>query len=170
MVSAALQAVLTAEGGSEMTSTLPLILAEEPVTRSMLTRTKVSRPNIAVVYADAFGQVAYFGGRPLSWARAASPGTGSVRGRSQRPPAHGAAGQLAAAGAWRLLLLPQRGRRRLPGHRPRGGGQAQRHRCARRRLQLPDRLPSGRSPAVTRSRTPQVPRPSSTPCSSSRSP
>jgi hypothetical protein len=51
-----------------MSSAVPLILSEEPVTRTLLARMKVSKPNIAVVYADAFGQVAYFGGRPLSWA------------------------------------------------------------------------------------------------------
>ena len=50
-----------------MSSGVPLILSEEPVTRTLLARMKVSKPNIAVVYADAFGQVAYLGGRPLSW-------------------------------------------------------------------------------------------------------
>jgi len=35
----------------------------------MLTRMKVSTPSIAVVYADAFGHVASFDGRPLSWAQ-----------------------------------------------------------------------------------------------------
>ena len=40
-----------------MTSTVPLILSKEPVTRGMLTRMKVSTPSIAVVYADAFGNV-----------------------------------------------------------------------------------------------------------------
>ena len=52
-----------------MTSTLPLILNQEPVTRGMLTRMKVSTPSIAVVYADAFGHVASFDGRPLNWAQ-----------------------------------------------------------------------------------------------------
>jgi uncharacterized protein YegL len=51
-----------------MTSTVPLILNQEPVAKSIRPRTKASRPNIAVVYADAFGQIGYFGGRPLSWA------------------------------------------------------------------------------------------------------
>jgi uncharacterized protein YegL len=50
-----------------MTSTLNLILSEEPVTRNMLARMKVSKPNIAVVYADAFGRVGYLDGRPLRW-------------------------------------------------------------------------------------------------------
>jgi uncharacterized protein YegL len=48
-------------------STLPLIISEEPVTRSPLSRMKLTKPNIAVVYSDAFGQVTYLGGRPLSW-------------------------------------------------------------------------------------------------------
>ncbi|HLX47171.1 MAG TPA: hypothetical protein VKS82_02455 [Streptosporangiaceae bacterium] len=48
-------------------STLPLILSEEPVTRGLLSRMKVSKPNIAVVYSDAFGRITYLGGRPLSW-------------------------------------------------------------------------------------------------------
>jgi uncharacterized protein YegL len=52
-----------------VTSTLPLILSKEPVTRGMLNRMKVSTPDIAVVYADAFGHVASFDGRPLSWAQ-----------------------------------------------------------------------------------------------------
>jgi uncharacterized protein YegL len=30
---------------------------------------RVSKPSVAVVYADAFGEVAYFGGRPLSWSQ-----------------------------------------------------------------------------------------------------
>jgi uncharacterized protein YegL len=47
--------------------TLPLILREEPVSRGLLSRMKESRPNVAVVYSDGFGQVAYLGGRPLSW-------------------------------------------------------------------------------------------------------
>jgi uncharacterized protein YegL len=50
-----------------MTSALPLILSEEPVTKD--TRSKVSRPHVAVVYADAVGQVSYLG-RPLSRAEA----------------------------------------------------------------------------------------------------
>jgi uncharacterized protein YegL len=50
-----------------VTSTVPLILSKEPVTRGMLTRMKVSTPDIAVVYADAFGNMASFDGRPLSW-------------------------------------------------------------------------------------------------------
>jgi uncharacterized protein YegL len=52
-----------------VTSTVPLILGKEPVTRGMLTRMKVSTPDIAVVYSDAFGHVASFDGRPLSWAQ-----------------------------------------------------------------------------------------------------
>lgn len=48
-------------------STLPLIISEEPVTRSPLSRMKLTKPSIAVVYSDAFGQVTYLGGRPLSW-------------------------------------------------------------------------------------------------------
>ena len=52
-----------------MTSTVPLILSKEPVTRGMLTRMKVSTPDIAVVYSDGFGHVASFDGRPLSWAQ-----------------------------------------------------------------------------------------------------
>src|SRR6516225_134540 len=50
-----------------MTGTLPLILSQEPVTRGLMARMKESRPNLAVVYADAFGHIAYFGGRPLKW-------------------------------------------------------------------------------------------------------
>src|SRR6266699_2652262 len=52
-----------------MPGTLPLILSEEPVNRGMLARMKVSKPNIAVVYADAFGRVACLDGRgrPMSW-------------------------------------------------------------------------------------------------------
>ena len=46
-----------------MPSTLPLILSREQITRGM--RMKVSTPDIAVVYADAYGRVAYFEGRPL---------------------------------------------------------------------------------------------------------
>ena len=52
-----------------MTSTVPLILSREPVSRGMLTRMKVSTPDIAVVYADGFGHVDSFDGRPLSWYR-----------------------------------------------------------------------------------------------------
>jgi uncharacterized protein YegL len=52
-----------------VTSTVPLILSQEPVTRGMLARMKISKPNIAVVYADAFGGVASFAGRPLSWSQ-----------------------------------------------------------------------------------------------------
>jgi uncharacterized protein YegL len=52
-----------------VTSTVPLILNREPVTRGMLTRMKVSTPDIAVVYSDGFGHVASFDGRPLSWAQ-----------------------------------------------------------------------------------------------------
>jgi uncharacterized protein YegL len=48
-------------------STLPLILSEEAVTRGLLSRVKATKPNIAVVYADAFGRITYLGGRPLSW-------------------------------------------------------------------------------------------------------
>lgn len=50
-----------------MTGTVRLILSEEPVSRGLLSRMKETRPNIAVVYSDGFGEVAYFGGRPLSW-------------------------------------------------------------------------------------------------------
>jgi uncharacterized protein YegL len=51
-----------------MPSTLPLILREEPVTRSLLARAKISKPSIAVVYADGFGHVACIDdGRPLTW-------------------------------------------------------------------------------------------------------
>lgn len=50
-----------------MAAVLPLILRQEPVTRGLLARMKESRPNIAVVYADAFGEIAYFQGRPLRW-------------------------------------------------------------------------------------------------------
>lgn len=50
-----------------MTGTLPLIVSEEPVSRGLLAKTKLSKPNIAVVYSDGFGQIAYLGGRPLSW-------------------------------------------------------------------------------------------------------
>ena len=50
-----------------MTNALPLILSEEPVTRD--TRSKVDRPHIAVVYADAAGQVTYLR-RPLNRAEA----------------------------------------------------------------------------------------------------
>lgn len=49
-----------------MSATLPLILREEPVTRGLLSRMKEPRPNIAVVYADAFGKT-YFHDRPLKW-------------------------------------------------------------------------------------------------------
>ena len=52
-----------------MTGTLPLILRQEPVSRGLLSRMKDSRPDIAVVYSDGFGEVAYFGGRPLSWSQ-----------------------------------------------------------------------------------------------------
>lgn len=48
-------------------STLPLIVSQEPVARGLMSRMKMSRPNVAVVYSDAFGQVTYLGGRPLSW-------------------------------------------------------------------------------------------------------
>jgi uncharacterized protein YegL len=48
-------------------NTLPLIVNQEPVTRGLLSRMKMTQPNIAVVYSDAFGQVTYLGGRPLSW-------------------------------------------------------------------------------------------------------
>src|SRR6185437_11877316 len=51
-----------------MTGTLPLIVSEEPVSRGPLARAKLSKPNIAVVYSDGFGQITYLGGRPLSWA------------------------------------------------------------------------------------------------------
>jgi uncharacterized protein YegL len=44
-----------------------LIVDEQPVSRGLTARVKISKPNIAVVYSDAFGRIAYFGGRPLSW-------------------------------------------------------------------------------------------------------
>lgn len=50
-----------------MTSAVPLILNREPVAKTIRPRTKASQPNIAVVYTDTFGQIGYFGGRPLSW-------------------------------------------------------------------------------------------------------
>lgn len=51
-----------------MPDVLPLILREEPVNRGVFSRTKATKPNIAVVYADAFGEVAYFDeGRPMTW-------------------------------------------------------------------------------------------------------
>lgn len=50
-----------------MTGTLPLIVSEQPVTRGLLAKAKLSKPNIAVVYSDGYGQIAYLGGRPLSW-------------------------------------------------------------------------------------------------------
>ena len=50
-----------------MTSTVPVILSQEPVSRGINARMKISRPNIAVVYSGPFGEVAYFGGRPLKW-------------------------------------------------------------------------------------------------------
>lgn len=50
-----------------MTGILPLIVSEEPVSRGLLARAKLSKPNIAVVYSDGFGQITYLGGRPLSW-------------------------------------------------------------------------------------------------------
>ena len=50
-----------------MPSTLPLILSREQITRGM--RMKVSTPDIAVVYSDAYGRVASFEGRPLRWAQ-----------------------------------------------------------------------------------------------------
>lgn len=50
-----------------MTSILPLILSEESVTRE--TRYQVSKPHVAVVYADAYGHVAHLN-RPLSRAEA----------------------------------------------------------------------------------------------------
>ena len=80
-----------------MTSTVPVILSQEPVTRGLLARMKVSTPNIAVVYSDAFGNVT------LSRAPTELVSAGDVeipdtiRGRSQRPPPHRAAGQLAPA-------------------------------------------------------------------------
>ncbi|MBR7827930.1 hypothetical protein KDK95_16555 [Actinospica sp. MGRD01-02] len=49
-----------------MTATLPLILSSEPVQRGLLAPAKPSRPNVAVVYATGFGEVACFDGRPLS--------------------------------------------------------------------------------------------------------
>lgn len=51
-----------------MTTTVPLIVSQEPVTRGLMTKTKLSKPNIAVVYSDGFGRITYLGGRPLSWA------------------------------------------------------------------------------------------------------
>jgi hypothetical protein len=50
-----------------VSATLPLILRQEPITRGLLTRMTEPRPNVAVVYADAFGEIAYFQGRPLRW-------------------------------------------------------------------------------------------------------
>jgi len=50
-----------------MTSSLPLILSEETVTKG--TRSMASRPHVAVVYADVVGQVSHLG-RPLSRAEA----------------------------------------------------------------------------------------------------
>jgi uncharacterized protein YegL len=44
-----------------------LIVDEQPVSRGLTARVKISKPNIAVVYSDAFGRIAYLGGRPLSW-------------------------------------------------------------------------------------------------------
>jgi uncharacterized protein YegL len=55
-----------------MAGTLPLILSQEPVSRGLLAKMKESRPNIAVVYSDAFGQISYFGGRPLKWSEQVS--------------------------------------------------------------------------------------------------
>ncbi len=48
-----------------MTGSVPLIVSEEPVDRGLLAKMKTSRPNVAVVYSDGFGQVACFDGRPL---------------------------------------------------------------------------------------------------------
>lgn len=52
-----------------MTPTLPLILLTEPVPRGQLTPVKASRPSVAVVYATAGGELAWFDGRPLSWSQ-----------------------------------------------------------------------------------------------------
>jgi uncharacterized protein YegL len=46
-----------------MTSALPLILSEEPVSKD--TRSMITKPHVAVVYADAAGQLTYLG-RPLN--------------------------------------------------------------------------------------------------------
>jgi uncharacterized protein YegL len=52
-----------------VTSTVPVILSQEPVSRGLTARMKISKPNIAVVYSGAFGEVASFEGRPLSWSQ-----------------------------------------------------------------------------------------------------
>lgn len=44
-----------------------LIIDEQPVSRGLTAKVKISKPNIAVVYSDAFGRITYLGGRPLSW-------------------------------------------------------------------------------------------------------
>lgn len=51
-----------------MSSVVPLILSEEPITRGLLAKTKISKPGVAVVYADGFGRVAVIDeGRPMTW-------------------------------------------------------------------------------------------------------
>ena len=50
-----------------MTSTVPVILSQEPVSRGLTARMKITTPNIAVVYSDAFGKLTSFDNRPLKW-------------------------------------------------------------------------------------------------------
>ena len=52
-----------------MTSTVPVILSQEPVNRGLTARMKISTPNIAVVYSDAFGNLVSFENRPLKWSQ-----------------------------------------------------------------------------------------------------
>jgi uncharacterized protein YegL len=49
-------------------NTVPLIIAEEPVQRG-LAPAKLAAPNVAVVYATGFGEVASFNGRALTWSQ-----------------------------------------------------------------------------------------------------
>jgi uncharacterized protein YegL len=48
-----------------MNGAVPLILSEKPVATGLLARTRESRPNVAVVYADGEGRIDCFDGRPL---------------------------------------------------------------------------------------------------------
>ncbi|HEY3904413.1 MAG TPA: hypothetical protein VGM14_10960 [Streptosporangiaceae bacterium] len=50
-----------------MTDIAKLMIDEQPVSRGLTAKVKISKPNVAVVYSDAFGRIAYLGGRPLSW-------------------------------------------------------------------------------------------------------
>ncbi|MGC4807037.1 hypothetical protein [Micromonospora sp. DT233] len=54
-----------------MTSPLPLIVSETPVSRGLLAVTTPTTPSRAVVYATAGGEIASFGGRPMRWSQQA---------------------------------------------------------------------------------------------------